>query len=425
MPANDKDFQRNFGLGVLNGALFNAALAFLSGSTILPVFISQLTDSKVLIGLFSTLESFGWFFPQLFAAAFIAHRTRVLGFYNNLSFIRLGFFGLAIGGIFFFSGNPLAILISFGLCFGALSIAAGFAGAAFTEIVGKTIPVNKRGSYFGLRMFIGGSLAAVEGIFVRQIISAYPFPYNFGYIYISAWALMLLGLLTFAYVREPETRQVAEKAPFGKQLKSAMAVFRTDRNFRILFWSRLCVNTIFLALPFYVVFAITRLGASESMAGIYLTAEMIGYLASNALWAWLSNHVSNRKVIIFAGTTSLAPPLLAFIISFLDISPFSFSLVFLLLGMAESGIGMGYVNYLLEYLPERGRLLSIGLMHTLIAPTVFFSALGGLLGQIFSLRIIFLIVCLTTIISLVISRKLKEPRVRQGVSMMSEAVSIS
>lgn len=421
VPNTDNDFRRNFGLGVLNGALFNAALAFLSGSTIMPVFISQLTESKVLIGLFSTLESFGWFFPQLFAAAFIAHRSRMIAFYNNLSFLRLGFFGLAIGGIFVFSNNPDGILLSFAICFGMLSIAAGFAGVAFTEIVGKTIPVNKRGSYFGLRMFIGGSLAAIEGIYVRRIISTYPFPYNFGYIYISAWILMLLGLITFAYVREPESKHIIDRAPFSQQLKSAWAVFRTNENFRLLFWSRLFINTIFLALPFYVVFAISRLGASESMAGIYLTAEMVGYLASNALWAWLSNHVSNRKVIIFAAVASLAPPLLAFIISFAHISPIAFSVVFLLLGMAESGIGMGYLNYLLEFLPERGRLLSIGLMHTLIAPTVFFSALGGLLGQVFSLRIIFFIVCVTTLVSLAISLKLKEPRVKLGMTIMPDA----
>ncbi len=199
-------------MGVLNGALFNAALAFLSGSTILPVFISQLTDSRVLIGLFSTLESFGWFFPQLFAAAFIAHRSRVLGFYNSLSWLRLAFFAMAIGGIFIFSDSPHAILIAFALGFTLLSIAAGFAGVAFTEIVGKTIPVNKRGSYFGLRMLIGGALAAVEGLAVKRVISAFPFPFNFGYLYISAFILMFFGLATFAYIREPETIDVIERA---------------------------------------------------------------------------------------------------------------------------------------------------------------------------------------------------------------------
>jgi len=404
-------------MGVLNGALFNAALAFLSGSTILPVFISQLTDSRVLIGLFSTLESFGWFFPQLFAAVFIAHRSRVLGFYNSLSWLRLAFFAMAIGGIFIFSDDPHAILIAFALGFTLLSIAAGFAGVAFTEIVGKTIPVNKRGSYFGLRMLIGGALAALEGLAVKRIIAAFPFPFNFGYLYISAFILMFFGLATFAYIREPETIDVIERAKPRDQLKSALAIFKTDRNFRRLYFSRACVNTYYLSSPFYVVFALRWLGASEAIAGIYLTAQMVGYLSSNLLWAWLSNHVSNKRVILLAAAVSVMPPLLSLGAAFHPVSPLAFAVVFFLLGRAESGIGMGYVNYLLEVLPERGRLLSIGLMHTLIAPTVFFSALGGFLSQVFSLKLLFAIVALTTATSLFISWRLSEPR-EKGIKLV-------
>jgi MFS family permease len=423
MAKFDKNYKRNFSMGVINGALFNAALAFLSGSTILPVFISQLTESRILIGLFSTMESFGWFFPQLFAAVFIAHRPRVLGFYNNLSGLRLGFFAFAIAGIFFFADNPHSILISFVIFFGGLSIAAGFAGVAFTEIVGKTIPVNRRGSYFGLRMLIGGSLAALEGLLVKRIIATFDFPYNFGYLYISAWILMALGLATFAYVREPKTRDVIEKAHPREQFRAAISIFRKDSNFRRLYFTRACVNTYYLSSPFYVVFAITKLGATGSIAGIYLTMQMIGYLASNLLWAWLSNHISNKRVIMLSAAVSVIPPLLSLIAAFSPISPMAFATVFFLLGCAESGIGMGYVNYLLEILPEKGRLLSIGAMHTFIAPTVFFSALGGFLSQLFSIKLLFFIVVITTFISLLISMKLHEPRVRQLTPISPEMIA--
>ena len=410
MAVDGRYFRRNFRLGVLNGALFNAALAFLSGSTILPVFISQLTDSRVLIGLFSTLESFGWFFPQLFAAIFIVHRPIVLDFYNRLSVARLVLFGAAIGGVFYFSDSPGTVLLSFGISFTLLSLAAGFAGVAFTEIVGKTIPVEKRGSYFGLRMFIGGGLAAIGGLFAKGIISSFPFPHNFGFLYVSAWVLMLFGLLTFGLVKEPPARESVLKAPPQEQLRTALAIFKREPNFRRLFLSRACVNTYFLSSPFYIVFAINRLGAPEWIAGVYLTAQMLGYLSSNALWAWMSNSISNRKVIILAACASVLPPLMALGVSIWPISPMLFSVVFFILGSAESGIGMGHLNYLLEILPEKGRLLPIGLMHTMIAPTVFFSALGGFLSQVFSSRILFLVVTVTITISLAISLKLKEPR---------------
>ncbi len=422
MPNGDGEQKRNFSLGVINGVFFNASAAFVSGTTILPVYISQLTNSKVLIGLFSTLESFGWFFPQLFAAIFIVHRRKVLGFYNDLSYLRLGFFGAAIAGVFIFSGNPDGALLSFGISYGLLSIAAGFAGAAFTEIVGKTIPVNKRGSYFGLRMFIGGAVAALEGLVIRRVIAGYGFPNNFGYLYIVSWILMLFGLATFAYTMEPETIEVVPKSSPWRQFKSALAIFMADGNSKRLFWSRAAVNTYYLSSPFYVVFAIDRLGASKSIAGLYLTAQMIGYLGSNMLWGWLSNHISNKKVIILAALTSVMPPLISLTSAFFPISSVAYASVFLFLGMAESGIGMGFLNYILEITPERGRILSIGVMHTLIAPTVFCSALGGFLSQVFSSRLLFFIVCLTTTTSFLISLKLREPRTRLGTELMPERI---
>ncbi len=154
-----------------------------------------------------------------------------------------------------------------------------------------------------------------------------------------------------------------------------------------------------------------------------MTAQMIGYLGSNILWAWLSNHISNKKVIVVAAFFSVFPPLIALTSSFFPISPIAFAAVFLLLGTAEAGISMGYVNYLLEISPEKGRLLSIGVMHTLIAPTVFCSALGGLLSQVFSLKLLFFIVCLTTISSYLISMKLKEPRKKVGAQFLPEIIS--
>ncbi|HBC46178.1 MAG TPA: hypothetical protein DCZ43_03960, partial [candidate division Zixibacteria bacterium] len=346
----------------------------------------------------------------------------VLGFYNKLSFLRLGFFGAAIAGLFLFSGSSKGMLISFGVNYALLSIAAGFAGAAFTEIVGKTIPVNKRGSYFGLRMFIGGTVAAFEGLIIKRIISAYPFPSNFGYMFIAAWVLMLLGLATFGYVREPETKDTIDKASPHQQLKSALSIFKKDKNFRRLLWSRAAVNTYYLSSPFYVVFAITKLGASSSIAGVYLTAQMIGYLASNILWAWLSNHISNKKVIVVAGIVTFLPPLISLAAAHFPFNPYAYAIVFFLLGCAEAGIGMGYVNYLLEITAEKGRLLSIGLMHTLIAPTVFCSVLGGLLSQVFSLKLLFFIVCLTTISAYFISIKLREPRIKRDIELMPESI---
>jgi len=407
-------FRRNFTLGVLNGTFFMAALAFLAGSTVLPVFISKLTDSRFLIGIFAYTESFGWLLPQLFTAVFLAHKKRVLYFYNGLSFIRLFLFGLSIASIFIFKDNYLAILISFGMTFLVFALVSGMAGVAFTEIVGKTIPLKKRGSFFGSRMFTGGLFAALAGLAVKVVISKYSFPYDFGYVCIISWVLMLLGLSVFAFVKEPDVRQSLDKAGPAVQFKAALKIFKDDRNFRKLAFSRAWTNTALMAIPFYVIFAVTALKAPEWMAGIYLTVQMTGYLGSNVLWAWLSNHVSNKLVIMLAGICRIVPPVLAFACCYFYINPYLFALIFLFIGMGDSGVEVGYITYLLEILPEKGRILSIGLLHTLIAPTVFFSGIGGWLSQALSLKWLFAAVFMTTVISLIVSSRLREPRLRSS-----------
>ena len=387
-----------------------AALAFVAGSTVLPVFISKLTSSRTLIGIISHVEWFGWMFPQLFAAAFLAHKKKALGFYNSLSIIRLILFASVIASIFIFSDNYPVILLVFGVGFTIFSLSSGIAGVAFMEVVGKTIPADRRGSFFGWRMFSGGLLAALCGLVIKKIIAAYRFPYDFGYTCIIAWSLMFFGLLCFALLREPENIDPLEKAPPKMHLKTAVKIFKDNENLRKLIFSRAWLNTALMAAPFYVIFAIEFLGAEEWMAGIYLTAQMIGYLGSNLLWGWLSNRVSNRLVILLSGFFRILSPLIAFGGCFITIDPYVFSGVFLFLGMAEAGIDMGYMNYMLEISPDKGRPLYIGLVHTLIAPTILFAGLGGWLSEIITLKWLFATVFVTVGIALVISSKLKEPR---------------
>jgi MFS family permease len=414
MSRDYPNFKRNFTFGVLNGTFFMAALAFLAGSTVLPVFISRLTDSLILIGLFSHLEWFGWLFPQLFAAVFLAHRERVLPFYNGLSAVRLSLFGICIASIFIFRHDYAAILIAFGISFTIFAFSSGMAGVAFTEVAGKVIPLNKRGSFFGLRMFSGGLLAALGGLLVKNIMATYPFPYDFGYVCMVAWGLMLLGLAAFALLKEPKVKEQMVKASPSIQLKSALGILKKDENFRRLIFSRIWINTALLAIPFYIVFSIEKLDAPEWIAGIYLTAQMIGYLASNLLWGWLSNRISNKTVIVLAALCRVFSPVMAFICFYYPVSPAMFAAVFVFMGMAESGIDMGYMTYLLEISPEKGRVLSIGLFHTVIAPTVLLSGVGGWFSQILSLKWLFGVVSITTLISLIISAGLREPRLRSS-----------
>jgi len=71
----DRYFRRNFSLFLTEYAMRHVAIAFIDPNIILPVFLSRLTDSPLLIGLNSSLPFTMWLFPQLFAARYLSGKT--------------------------------------------------------------------------------------------------------------------------------------------------------------------------------------------------------------------------------------------------------------------------------------------------------------------------------------------------------------
>ena len=124
------DFRRrNFWLGVANGIIFNASGAFLNADTILPLFISRLTDSRFLVGTAAALHEVGWYVPQLFIAAATAHRPKQKPFYVWAAFFRLLVFSALLASFFLSSyQRPQQVLVFFFVLYGLYSIGGGFAG---------------------------------------------------------------------------------------------------------------------------------------------------------------------------------------------------------------------------------------------------------------------------------------------------------
>jgi MFS family permease len=397
-------------LGVLNGVFFNAAGAFIHGGIVIPLFISSLSDSKILVGLFSTIEAFGWSFPQVFSGALIMGSPLVLWLYNRMSIIRVITFSAILALVFLIGDqNHWLLLTGFGAGFIIYSLAGGVAGVPFMDIIGKTIPNNKRGTFFGMRMFFGGIVAIIAGPIVKNILGAYDFPTNFGILFTIAFVFIGGGLLSFAAAKEPASSISSPKPDITKNLLYAYNLYRGDINIRRLVLSRMLSLCYLTAVPFYVLIATQKLNISVNLAATYLSFEMAGYLGLNFFWAWLSNQISNRQVMKWAALCSLIAPTIALLSLYKNPGYFIFGLVFFFNGAASSGSGLGFLNYLLEIGSDKDRPILVGLVHTLIAPAVFMSIIGGILIELFGLRTMLFITLLCLLISSIYIARLKEP----------------
>ncbi|HVP36932.1 MAG TPA: MFS transporter [Terriglobales bacterium] len=405
----ERYFKRNFASGVINGIFFNLALAFISGSTILPLFVSQLTNSDVLIGLSSTLETIGWLSPQLFVAGLTLYQKKQLPLYIRTGYVRVISFLCLVLSVFLFGAKHSSLLLPlFFLFFAVYALGGGFSGVAFMDIVGKTIPLNKRGSFFGMRMFFGGALAALAGILVKQILEHYQFPNNYGIIFCLAFFSILLGILSLLAVKEPPLIESKPRKSLKENLSQGIEIFKQHRQFRLLYFVQIIIGAYVLGLPFYVIYAERFLKIQPDLVGIFLTAQMIGFVLSNLFWGYLSNRGKNREVLLITAIISSFPPLTLFAFRFFSLPIFFYSLIFFFLGAINTGLNIGYMNYLLEISPEPERPIYVGLLHTLTAPTVFLSAVGGIIIQVSSFTFLYVLVLLISFAAIYISTKLKD-----------------
>lgn len=415
-PLNQQDFaekyfKRNFFLGVANGILFNFAWAFTSGSTVLPLFISKLTSSSILVGLASTLEGVGWALPQLAVAAVTLHQKNQMPLYIKMSFLRgVAFLVLALLVVSSKTVNPSYLLISFFFLFSIYAFGGGVSGVSFMDVVGKTIPQNKRGSFFGMRMFFGGGLAALAGILIERILRIYHFPKNFGILFFVAAVIILFALLSFSLVKEPSLMMRPQKRTFRENLRLGLETFKKDRNLRMLFWARVTIGSYVLGLPFYIIFAKNVLLIPTYIAGLFLSVQMVGYLSSNILWGRLSNNKSNRLVLLLSAICSAIPPLLLLFNILTKIPIYLYGAIFFFLGATMSGMDMGYTNYLLEIAPEDKRPIYVGFLNTIVGPTIFLSAVGGLIIQVSLFAFLYSLVFLVSIGSIFLSLALTETK---------------
>jgi len=64
----ERNYRYNAVVNWLDGTFFWFGYSFIAARTILPLYVSHFTDSKLAIGLLAVLSSTGWLLPQLFTA---------------------------------------------------------------------------------------------------------------------------------------------------------------------------------------------------------------------------------------------------------------------------------------------------------------------------------------------------------------------
>lgn len=376
----DRDYRWNFTVNLLDGAAFWFGSSFASSSTILPLFISKLSDATWPLAAIAVLGQGGWYLPQLFTARSVERLSRKKPVVINLGFFaeRLPMWLMVVAAIVAreTAGLSLALLI---LAFGWHAIGAGVIATAWQDLIARCFPVEKRGSFLGLTTFIGTGMGAAGAALSSWLLATFPFPTSFVYTFTIAAVGVTVSWLFLALTREPVQPPeplADEEFNFWTDLRRIMA---QDHNFRRFLLARLLIAFAGMGQGFLTVAALRRFGIADGVVGQYTGVMLLGQTAGTLLFGVLADrhgHLLSLKI----GTVS---GVLAYLLAWLAPTAVWYYAVFILLGFAFGAMMVSGILVVLEFSPPARRPTYTGLANSIVGVAGFTAPLlGGMLARL-------------------------------------------
>jgi MFS family permease len=286
---------------------------------------------------------------------------------------RLPYLGLAAIAWFVPALGPKVALALTFLMLIWQGLGGGVTATAWQSMIGKIIPGDRWGLFFGFQASSANLLASASAVGAGILLERNAYPLDFTLCFLATGAAMVFSWFFLAQTRETESQPVATTLEQGSLWTGLRTILSRDVNFRWFLVVRVLYQFATMAFAFYTVYAVRSYGMSEGLAGIMTGVLTAVQTAANPLLGWLGDRWSHRGIMALGALAATVSAWLAWKASTVDV----FYLVFILAGIANVAywtIGMAMT---LEFGSEAERPVYIGLANTLVAPAAFLVPLFG------------------------------------------------
>ncbi|MCY4071722.1 MAG: MFS transporter [Chloroflexi bacterium] len=365
----------NFSVNLIDITFITLAFSVISRETITPLLVSNLTDSKIAIGLVPAIYSISYYLPQLFAANHAERLKRKLPFVmligGLLERVPYLFAGVAI--LLFAEGSPIVALLCIYLVIGLGALGNGVATPAWFSMIGKVLPVNRRGIFFGISAGLGTLMGIIGAYFVGIILDDFDYPQNFATLFLIAAVFMGISWIGLSLNREPESPVVKKQISQRRYFKQLPGILRGNHNYRRFLLSYCISRLSLMGTSFFIVYGNENFSLSGADVAL-LTAVLIGSEAVMQLaLGWLGDRRGHKLNLMISGFAIALAALVAITASdLLDLI-----VAFVLLGAALASDKISHLNIVLEFAVPEDQPTFIGLTNTLLAPVTFFAPILG------------------------------------------------
>ncbi|HEV2123748.1 MAG TPA: hypothetical protein VGW38_13370 [Chloroflexota bacterium] len=376
------DQRFNFIILTLDGLFFWLGISYFSPTTILPLFVSHLTESNLVIGAVPAVVAVAWSLPQLAGARAIGRQTSRKHYIVRTALLgRVPLLALVIITALFAEPHPTLTLVLFFICFGLFRLTGGLNTPAYYDLVATVISPRLRARFIGLSQFLGGAIAALGLLAGGALLDALPFPTGFVVSFSIGLFFVTVAIGFMAVVREPpfathpvgsgETKVQGAAAILGV----AGEALRQDAHFRRYLYSRVLLALAGMALAFYAIHATRVLGASDGDVAFFTAVLLASQTGSTLLWGAVADRLQLTPVLVAATILNFAATALALAAPSLVWFPGIFLLAGGSLGaLAVTDPGLPLA---LAEAASVDRALYVALANTVLAP---FHMLAPLLG---------------------------------------------
>lgn len=408
-----KTLIHNVVYNLFDGAFFGFALGFASFTTIIPLFVSNMTSSALLIGLIPAIHNVGWQFPQLLTAGRISRMERFKPYVMFMTTNeRIPFVGLAIIAFLLpHMGVRIALPLTFVLLIWQ-GMGAGLTANAWQLLISKIFPSGMVATFLGSQSAASNLLASFGAVLAGIILKR-------GDSSNSSFAICFLiaaGLLSLSWVALNQTKESPRVISIDTQYSAPLfsnikRILKSDSVFRNFLISRFLSQFGMMAFPFFTVFAVKQIGMDTLTVGIMTSVLLITQTIANPLLGWLADHWSRKWVLAIGNICAVVSALLAMFIK----EPGWFAIPFILYGIANTSFWTIGMAFTLEFGTDIEKPVYVGMANTLISPaTICAPLLGGLfadmLGYSFTFMFSSVFALLTTAILIFI---VKDPQGRR------------
>jgi MFS family permease len=404
-----RQYRWNFSVNMLDGASFWFGASFISAATIIPLFITKLTDSTFAIGLAAVIAEGGWYLPQLFTANLVERLPRKKPVVVNLGLFleRFPVFLLVAAALVAGQSPGLALVIFF-IGYTSHGLGAGLVATSWQDLIARCFPVERRGRFLGITMFVGAGAGALAAGFSARLLDSYPFPTNFVIIFAVAAVAIMVSWFFLALTREPVRKVTAPRQSTREFWSSLRRILKNDHNFRHFLAARLLLAAANMGVGFVTVAAIQRWEVADSVVAGFTAAYLLGQTAGNLFFGLLADKFGHKLSLEISGLIVVA----AFLLAVIAPAPEWYYAVFGLLGIKLGAVIVSGILVVLEFCPPEKRPTYIGLTSTATGVTSGLAPLVGAALAGINFNLLFIVSAAVSLVAFAVMRWwVQEPRV--------------